>query len=225
MKGTDAVATDPLETDAAATDTVTAGPQTIRPLDDYRDRLAEAGGPKAKLEIIAPKAILNLRGRADDPGFAEAVRATFGLALPTEPNRCHSADADDQAAAEVISWLGPDEWLVMAEAGTEEAFEASLRTARPDDPWLAITDLSHTYTGLRLSGILARDILASGCPLDLHPRVFGVDHCAQTMLAKARVFLRQISVEPAFEIWVRNSFVRYLADWLVDAAGLAITET
>ena len=203
-----------------ATDATAAEPLAIRPLDSHRERLAAAGGPDIRLEIIEPKAILNLRGRADDPGFADAMRNTLGLDLPTEPNRCLSTDQEGQGAAHVVYWLGPDEWLVMAPAGTEALLQAALHTARPDDPWLSIVDLSHNSTGLCLAGIRARDVLASGCPLDLHPRTFDVDHCAQTVLAKSRIVLRQVSVEPAFEIWARNSFARYLADWLIDAIEL-----
>jgi len=206
-----------------ATDAPAVPPSAVRPLDSRRDRLAAAGGPDIRLEIIEPKAILNLRGRADDPGFADAMRNTLGLDLPTEPNRCQSLTAEGDDAAGVIYWLGPDEWLVMAAAGTEAALEAALRAARPEDPWLAVVDVSNNFTGLRLGGTSARDVLASGCPLDLHPRMFDVDHCAQTVLAKSRILLRHVSVEPAFEIWVRNSFARYLADWLLDAMELRDT--
>ena len=206
-----------------ATDATAAEPLAVRPLDGQRDRLATAGAADIRLEIIEPKAILNLRGRADDPGFVDAMRNTLGLDLPTEPNRCQSLTAEGDDAAGVIYWLGPDEWLVVAATGTEATLEAALRAARPEDPWLSVVDVSHNLTGLRLGGTSARDVLATGCPLDLHPCVFDVDHCAQTVLAKSRILLRQVSVEPAFEIWVRNSFARYLADWLLDAMELRDT--
>ncbi|MEO1224843.1 MAG: sarcosine oxidase subunit gamma family protein [Pseudomonadota bacterium] len=202
------------------TDATATGPLAVRPLDGHRDRLAAAGGPDIRLEIIEPKAILNLRGRAGDPSFVDAIRTALGLDLPTEPNRCRSTTTEGDGAVQTIYWLGPDEWLVIAAAGTEAPLEAALRAARPEDPWLSIVDVSHNSTGLRLGGTSARDVLASGCPLDVHPRVFDVDHCAQTMLAKSRILLRQVSVEPAFEIWVRNSFARYLAGWLMDAMAL-----
>lgn len=216
-----------MATDTAATgatDAVAAEPSFTRPLDGYRDRFAAISGPHIGLEIIEPKAIVNLRGDPDDQGFVDAAQHTLGLPLPTEPNRCTSADADGHSKAQTLFWLGPDEWLVMVPDGQARPIEAALRAARPDDPWLSIVDLSHNITGLRLSGPHARDMLASGCPLDLHQRSFDVDDCAQTVMAKTRILLRQVSVEPAFEIWVRNSFARYLADWLEDAAGLLEAE-
>lgn len=207
-----------------ATDAQAGEPPFVGPLDGYGERFAKAGGQDSRVEIITPRAILNLRGRVDDAGFLDAARQTLGLPLPTEPNRCNSADGDGRGRAQIITWLGPDEWLVMAPWGQEQAIEAALRAARPNDPWLSVVDLSHNTTGLRLSGPHARDLLAGGCPLDLHARAFDVDHCAQTVLAKSRILLRQVSVEPAYEIWVRNSFARYLADWLLDAMGLLLPE-
>ena len=196
-------------------------PTAVRPLDAYCTRLSEASTTSTRLDIIEPKAIVNIRGDAEDAGFADAVRTALGLRLPTEPNRCSSTDNSAQGAVQVMYWLGPDEWLAMAANGQALLIETAICAARPDDPRLSVVDLSHAYTGLRLSGPNARDVLASGCSLDLHQRSFDVDHCAQTMLAKSRILLRQVSVEPAFEIWVRNSYARYLADWLLDAMELA----
>ena len=65
----------------------------------------------------------------------------------------------------------------------------------------------------------ARDVLAKGCSLDLHPTVFGPGTAAQTMLGLAGVVL--IALDDAgtdYRILVRASFARYLADWLIDAA-------
>jgi sarcosine oxidase subunit gamma len=61
-----------------------------------------------------------------------------------------------------------------------------------------------------------RDLLAAGCSLDLHPRAFAPDRCAQTLLARAQVILEQRG-EDAFRLHVRGSFAVYLASWLIDA--------
>ena len=70
-----------------------------------------------------------------------------------------------------------------------------------------------------------RELLAKGCPLDLHPRAFDVGQCAQSHLAKAPILIRQLDREPSFEIVVRRSFADYFWLWLEDAAaeyGLAV---
>jgi sarcosine oxidase, subunit gamma len=64
-----------------------------------------------------------------------------------------------------------------------------------------------------------RELLAKGCALDLHPRVFRGDRCAQTYLARAQVILLAQPEQPAaLRILARSSFARYVADWLLDAA-------
>ena len=63
-------------------------------------------------------------------------------------------------------------------------------------------------------------MLAKGCALDLHPRAFVEGTAAQTMLGQAGVILLAVNGTGAdYRILVRSSFARYLADWLLDAAG------
>ncbi len=65
----------------------------------------------------------------------------------------------------------------------------------------------------------ARDLLAKGCSLDLHPTVFRKGTAAQTMLGLAGVVLIALDDAGAdYRILVRSTFARYLADWLIDAA-------
>lgn len=79
------------------------------------------------------------------------------------------------------------------------------RDSRPDDPWLSAVDVSHNYSCLLLTGPRVRDLLAKGCPLDLHPRVFGQRDCTQSTLAKSRVLLRALNDSQSTEVWVHNS--------------------
>ena len=82
-----------------------------------------------------------------------------------------------------------------------------------------LIDVSAQRTTLRLGGSHARDVLAKGCSLDLHPAVFSAGTAAQTTLGLAGVIL--IALDDAgldYRILVRASFARYLADWLIDAA-------
>ena len=75
----------------------------------------------------------------------------------------------------------------------------------------------------QLSGPRVRELLAAGCALDLHPRAFGPNRCAQTLLARAHVILERDG--DAFRLFVRPSFARYLAGWLLDVLeGLAADE-
>ena len=91
---------------------------------------------------------------------------------------------------------------------------------------VAITDVSGGQTAVVLRGGFVRELVAKGCPLDLHPRVFGIGQCAQSHLAKAPILIRQVDGQPSFEIIVRRSYADYFWLWLEDAAaefGLAVS--
>jgi len=80
-------------------------------------------------------------------------------------------------------------------------------------------DVSAQRTTVRLRGARARDVIAKGCSLDLHPSVFGQGGAAQTTLGRAGVVLIPLSDNGTdYRLIVRSSFARYLADWLIDAA-------
>ncbi|WP_406277702.1 sarcosine oxidase subunit gamma [Streptomyces sp. NBC_00191] len=152
--------------------------------------------------------------RLDPKGpAADAVGLALGLQLPIEPNTV--VRAGDLHAL----WLGPDEWLVVAPPGSGPGLENRIRAAAGDEP-AAVTDVSAQRTTLLVTGPRARDLLAHGCPLDLHPRALGPGRCAQTTLARAQVVLVARD-EPRAGFWllVRSSFAGYLADWLLDAAS------
>jgi sarcosine oxidase, subunit gamma len=102
--------------------------------------------------------------------------------------------------------LGPDEWLVVAP-----------EDAAPELHGDAVVDVSGWRTTLELSGPRARDVLAKGCSLDLHPSVFGVGAHAQTLLAQAQAIVWLVDEEPVFRLLVRSSFAAYVATWLLDA--------
>ncbi|EEP84790.1 sarcosine oxidase gamma subunit [Burkholderia mallei GB8 horse 4] len=63
----------------------------------------------------------------------------------------------------------------------------------------------------------ARDVLARGCPLDLHPRVFGVGQCAQSHYFKASITLVPTG-DDSYDIVVRRSFADYFCRIMLDAA-------
>ena len=83
---------------------------------------------------------------------------------------------------------------------------------------LSAVEVSAGFAVLELSGPRAPAVLAHGCSIDLHPRVFGRGRSARTMLAKAQVVFALTDDAPTYRIWVRSSFARYLVAWLLDAA-------
>jgi sarcosine oxidase subunit gamma len=156
---------------------------------------------------------INLRGDPHGRGFMAAVGRVLDLLLPNEP--CTSAGRDRIGAL----WLGPDEWLVTCPAGDLPDLLAALREALAG-VHAAITDVSDGRVAFRLAGPSARDVLAKGCPLDLHLRAFPPGRCAQTLLAKASVLIHLVddaAQGPVFDVHVARSFAQYLWAWLEDA--------
>lgn len=163
---------------------------------------------------------VNLRGEPEDAAFLSKVEGTLGVALPVEPN---TFTATHKITA---CWLGPDEWLVIAPPEQGGDIPRALGNAL-EEHFAAVTEVSGGYTTIRLSGERARELLAKGCTLDLHPRNFGAGRCVQTLLAKAPVLLRQSDDAPTFQLIVRRSFADYLWRWLEEEAevyGWAVIE-
>ncbi|MGI4941491.1 MAG: sarcosine oxidase subunit gamma [Janthinobacterium lividum] len=138
---------------------------------------------------------LALRG---DPA---ALGATFGIALPTTP--CRSAKVDGRAAL----WLGPDEWLLLSPN----------RLDLVELPGGAAVDVSHRQLGLLLDGPAATDMLAAGCPLDLHPSAFPPGMCTRTVFGKAEVVLWRTEAGFHLEVW--RSFAAYVCGLLAEASS------
>lgn len=180
------------------------------PLEGVSDRFTQLP-PTVKLSEEPFVAMVDLRADPDGPAATQAA-AILGLELPTTPSTYVTNDTL------TAIWMGPDEWLITGGTRSAATLETQLRTAVSEDGGAAI-DVSAQRTTLRLSGPDARDVLAKGCSLDLHPKVFTKGTAAQTMLGLAGVVL--IALDDAgtdYRILVRASFARYLADWLIDAA-------
>lgn len=138
----------------------------------------------------------------------ERIHGALGFALPRLPN---TVEGDGERRA---LWLGPDEWLLVGPP--EEDLEARLAAALPRELG-SVVDVSANRALIELGGPQARDVLAKGCALDLHPRAFSPGRCAQTLLARANVILEQTAPE-TYLLYVRPSFAGYVAAWLLDAS-------
>ena len=156
--------------------------------------------------------MINLRVEPTNRDAMTAARGELGFGLPSEPNTVTSGEAV------CALWFGPDEWLVTTPATEDARLLARLENALAGHHASAV-DVSDARTVIVLRGARARDVLAKGCSLDLHPRQFSPGHCAQTALARAGVLIHQTDDEPAYDIYVDRSFAQYLWTWLEDAAA------
>jgi sarcosine oxidase, subunit gamma len=158
---------------------------------------------------------------------ASRVERSLGLRLPSsgEVASVKTGAVDGVVAGEVRSvlWLGPNEWLVIGPDGDILELVAVLDDAVGDGPG-SVVDVSANRDTLVLSGPNARDLLEKGCTLDLHPRSFTAERCAQTTFARGHLLIWQTGAEdspsgPVYRLLFRASFADYFADWLTDAAA------
>jgi sarcosine oxidase subunit gamma len=136
------------------------------------------------------------------PEVSLAVGAVFGAAPPLEPLR--AASQETRAAL----WLGPDEWLLIAEDETSE-LGGELEAALAGLPH-ALVDVTHRQCAIELAGPGAARLLNAGVPLDLDQASFPIGMATRTLLLKAEITLWRREAE-RFRLEVARSFAPYLA--------------
>lgn len=183
------------------------------PLSDFLGRQTrdlQVDGRPCSLAEIPYVDMLSLRGDSSDPRFSKAVLDTTGMFLPVQAN---TASIDPQRQ---LLWLGPDEWLLKLRDRQGDAVAAALQSALRG-MHSAVVDVGHGSTTVMLQGPGSAELLARGCPLDLHPRVFSTGALAQTHIAKASATVLCLYAGIQYEITVRRSFADYLVRWLCEA--------
>jgi len=139
---------------------------------------------------------------------AHAAERRFGLPLPHVPNTVN-------ASAELTSlWLGPGSWLLVKGGRPLEGY-ADARDAL-NAAGGALFDVTASRVAYAVSGPRAADVLAAGCPLDFHPRVFAVRACAQSVFARVNALYYRL--DDGFIVLVARSFGRDVWHGLCAAA-------
>ena len=145
-----------------------------------------------------------------EPGSAAWTRLGERLGADL-PERCGEVTA---AGSRSALWLGPDEWLVVAD-DRDEGLAGELHAALDGGPG-SVVDVSANRTTLELRGPAARATLQKGCPVDLHPRAFGPGTAVLTNLGPVPVVLWQTGAS-TYRLLPRSSFADYVTRWLLDA--------
>lgn len=176
------------------------------PGDELR-RLAQAGfaidADGVTAVTLPPAERISLRGPT---ASVAALSKALGLALPTRPKT--SASAKGRSAL----WLGPDEWLVIDEAGNDlQKSCAGVKALH------SAVGISHRNVAFGLNGPNAETVLSAGCPQDLSLATFPVGACSRTILGKVEVVIYRTAPD-AFRVECWRSFSDYVRDFIVDAA-------
>jgi sarcosine oxidase subunit gamma len=109
-----------------------------------------------------------------------------------------------------VLWLGPDEWLVVAEPDAAPTIARELEDALAGHH-RSILDVSANRIVFEL--IDGFEALSSGCGLDLHPIHWTPGMCGQTLFGGAQVILHQRD-ERTTRVFVRPSFAGHFLERL-----------
>ncbi len=170
---------------------------------------AAAGVTLAELGNIALASVIARKGRAAQA--SEAARRSFGIDLPETPRRV-------QAKGIELLWAGPGQWLALSRESLP-AGELETRLSAVFAGLASVAEQSDGRTVLRIAGPKARDVLAKGLPIDLHPRVFRPGDTALTVAALIGVQIWQTNEAPTYELAVFRGFARSFWKFLAESAA------
>jgi sarcosine oxidase subunit gamma len=168
------------------------------PLDGRAKRTAVVS-----VEPAPPPTRISLRAGKD---ALPALSKALGLALPDRPKS--SASKGSRTAL----WLGPDEWLVIDQAGHDMLADCAKVKALH-----SAVDISHRNIGVVVSGAAAADTINTGCPQDLSLAAFPVGAATRTVFGKIEIVLLR-TAEDTFRVECWRSFSCYAFTFLADAA-------
>ena len=140
----------------------------------------------------------------------DAVQAAYGLALP---------DSSRHVAGPQVGFIGtgPGQWLAVSERLPNGELAADLSGKLHG--LASISDQSDGRAIVRIRGPRARDVLAKGLPIDLHPSVFMPGSAATSVISLMGVTLWQVDDAPAYDIAVFRSLAGSFWKWLTDSAA------
>lgn len=156
------------------------------------------------MEVTPALSRFSLRMATDAPA---PLLGTLGLTPPTQ-QACRAVKAGNAA----ILWLGPADWLVLAESEDTARLEQALHDDLKGLDY-ALVDISHRQIGMQVAGPQATAWLNAVCPLDLSLEAFPVGMCTRTVFAKAQIVLWR-TAEAVFHVEVWRSFAPYVRDML-----------
>ena len=168
-----------------------------------------AGIMLAELQGVAIASVIARKGKVGEA--SAAAERTFGVALPRTPRRVEGKGIE-------FIWAGPEQWLALARGGLA-AGELETRLAAAFAGLASVAEQSDGRCLLRISGARARDALAKGLPIDLHPRVVRPGDTALTVAALIGVQIWQLDETPSYEIAVFRGFARSFWHFLTEAAA------
>lgn len=151
--------------------------------------------------------LLHVEHRDDDAESPLAIATAVGFPLPRAGQ---TAEKDGRR----VIWLGPSRSLISTSGSSADGLSDAIASSVPN---AAVNDISSSRVVLRLSGPNARDVLAAGCPFDLHESVFKAGMTATTNVGHYTAILDCIDTD-TIDVYVARSYGVSFWQWLIEAA-------
>lgn len=113
--------------------------------------------------------------------------------------------------------IAPSQWLAFAESRKAKEFVSTLESVL--GAFAAVVDQSDARAVIEISGSKAREALAKGISIDLHPQAFGVGDSASTLAVQLWITLWQTELAPTYRIAVFRAFGSSVLEWLVNSSA------
>lgn len=159
--------------------------------------------------VITPRhdfSLATVIGIEGNRTLAEQFALRFGIEPPDAPRTVPGAKLD-------LLWAGPSQWLaVSVRPGMPAELAADLQGIA------AVSDQTDARAVLRLRGPRVRDVLAKGCPVDLHPRAFRRGDTFITAIGGVGVQVWWTDVDDALHLAVPRSMAGSFWSWLLPSA-------
>lgn len=145
--------------------------------------------------VPAMASIIARNGQADE--LTLRVAEQLGLELPRTPRVV-------SARGLYLAWAGPQQWLAKSDTDRGASLEDRLRAELGS--LAAISDQSDSRLLVRVAGPKARELLARGLPIDLHPKAFAAGDVAITLFGYIGVHVWMLDDAPTFDLLVPRSY-------------------
>ncbi|QIE55135.1 sarcosine oxidase subunit gamma [Pikeienuella piscinae] len=177
------------------------------PVTSTRD--AVFAGPAATIRDMGAIGMVTIRGDLADREFGAAVESVAGCALPGVRRFQETAEGG-------LGWMAPDELLLVTGYAAAPGAVGALKSVLAGRHHL-VADVSDARAVLRVEGLGARELIASGAPVDLSPDAFGPGDLRRTRLGQVAAAFWAGS-DGAFTLICFRSLGAYVFEWLANAA-------
>ena len=158
-------------------------------------------------------ALFDLRG---EKSVVAQLATACGLVLPSRPNSIIINGVD------AVLWIGPARWIVRSSVTREDQL-ADRFTDAIGERFANATMISDMLMGFEISGEQARDVLAQGCPLDLHPQSYPLGSATATEVYGVAVILCLEDDPFSFTLYVDRSYSDFVLGRLRNGAAPGTT--